>query len=302
VKRPNFFIVGAPKCGTTALSEYLRDNPAVFMSRPKEPHWFSSDFDYYANREDPTLDGYLRLFERAGDRHLAVGEASVWYLYSAAALPAIVAFDPNARVIAMVRNPVEMVPSLHSQLLYTLDEDEPNLELAWRLQAERARGERIPSTCRVPEFLQYGAACSLGAQIERARTAVPVGNLKVITFDDFVRDTRRVYLETEQFLGVPDDARVDFPRVNANKQHRYGWLGRVTQRPPQPLVAAARTIKRAAGIERLNVIPRIKARNRRVADRAQVDPAFRRMLADHFRPDVEHLGALIDRDLTHWCR
>jgi Sulfotransferase domain len=302
VRRPNFFIVGAPKCGTTALSEYLRDNPSVFMSRPKEPHWFSSDFDYYANREDPTLDGYLRLFDGATERHLAVGEASVWYLYSVAALPAIVAFDPTARVIAMVRNPVDMVPSLHSQLLYTLDEDEPNVELAWRLQAERARGERLPGTCRVPAFLQYGAACSLGAQVERAMSTVSKENLRVIPFDEFARDTRRVYTETLEFLGVPDDGRVDFPRVNANKQHRYGWLGRVSQRPPAPLVAAARGIKRVARVERLNVLPRIKERNRRVADRAQVDPAFRRMLAEHFRPDVEHLGRLIDRDLSHWCR
>ena len=60
------------------------------------------------------------------------------------------------RVIVMVRNPVELVPSLHSQLRYMLDEDEPDPEAAWRLQEPRARGERLPPTVRVPEFLQYG--------------------------------------------------------------------------------------------------------------------------------------------------
>ena len=93
-RRPDFFILGAPKCGTTALSEYLRRHPRVFVSRPKEPHYFCADFDYYYAPGQRTEEHYLRLFAEADEGHLAVGEASVWYLYS----------EDAARNIARVRS------------------------------------------------------------------------------------------------------------------------------------------------------------------------------------------------------
>ena len=62
--RPNFFIVGAPKCGTTALSEYLREHPNAFLCQPKEPHYFATDFPThrYVTKEE----AYLKLFREAG--------------------------------------------------------------------------------------------------------------------------------------------------------------------------------------------------------------------------------------------
>ena len=172
-RRPDFFILGAPKCGTTALSEYLRRHERVFVSQPKEPHYFCSDFDYYYAPGHRSEQHYLRLFAEAGEQHLAVGEASVWYLYSATAAREIMAFDPAARMIVMVRDPVELVPSLHSQLLYMLDEDEPDPEAAWRLQDARAAGERLPAAMRVSGILQYGEAARLGAQLRRVYEHVP---------------------------------------------------------------------------------------------------------------------------------
>ena len=188
-RRPDFFILGAPKCGTTALSEYLRRHERIFVSTPKEPHYFCDDFDYYYAPGQRTEEHYLRLFEEAGDAHLAVGEASVWYLYSHTAARRIMEFDPAARVIVMVRNPVELVPSLHSQLRYMLDEVEPDPARAWELQAARARGEGLPATVRVPEFLQYGEAARLGAQVRRVLDTVPREQVKVLVFDDLRADT-----------------------------------------------------------------------------------------------------------------
>jgi hypothetical protein len=299
-RRPNFVILGAPKCGTTALSEYLRRHERVFVSTPKEPHYFCDDFDYYYAPGQRTLDHYLHLFDDADERHLAVGEASVWYLYSATAARNIMEFDPAMRVIVMVRNPVDLVPSLHSQMSYMLDEDEPDVEAAWRLQEARARGERVPGAARVPAFLQYGAAASLGAQLRRVREHVPEDQLKVLVFDDLRVDTGAVYRETLEFLGVPDDGRDQFPRVNENKMHQRPAVARLTQRPPAPLVAVARGVKRVAGVERLGVLDRVRRSNRRVAPRAEISPEFAQELRDHFRDDVRDLGEQIGRDLSHW--
>src|SRR5690349_21884975 len=82
--KPNFFIVGAPKCGTTALYEYLRPHPNVFLPRVKEPHFFATDLGTYPAVK--TRAAYDRLFADSLAEHTRVGEASVYYLRSSAAL------------------------------------------------------------------------------------------------------------------------------------------------------------------------------------------------------------------------
>jgi hypothetical protein len=299
-RRPNTFILGAPKCGTTALSEYLREHPRAFLSQPKEPHYFCGDFDYYYAPGQRSEDHYLRLFAAATDEHLAVAEASVWYLYSSDAARNIAAFDPAARAIVMLRSPVELVPSLHSQLLYMLDEDEPDPARAWELQEPRSRGERLPPRVRVPAFLQYGEAARLGAQLARVYESLPREQVLTIVFDDLREDAGAVYRRTLEFLALPDDGRSHFPRVNENKVHRAEAVARFTQRPPTALVSVARGVKRVAGVERLGVLERVRRGNRQVMRRRPIDPGFAAELRDHFRDDVGELGELIGRDLGGW--
>jgi hypothetical protein len=129
--RPNFFIVGAPKCGTTALYEYLRLHPNIFMPQYKEPHSFATDLGAYPLIKSP--DAYAELFRDACGRHLRVGEASVYYLRSSTAIANIHDFDPEAKIIALFRNPVDLVHALHAQLLYVGEEVVPDFEAAWRL-------------------------------------------------------------------------------------------------------------------------------------------------------------------------
>src|SRR2546429_216975 len=111
---PTFFIVGAPRCGTSSLASYLDAHPRIFMSKPKEPHHFGRDLEIrvrpYASRES-----YLRLFEGVDADH--AGDASVLYLYSSTAPDEILALNPDARIIIMLRDPLEMIPSLHTRNL-----------------------------------------------------------------------------------------------------------------------------------------------------------------------------------------
>ncbi len=218
--RPNFFIAGAPKCGTTALFEYLRRHPDIFVPDParKESHYFADDLPGL-QRYGPHGD-YFRLFDRAQPHHQSIGEASVYYLYSSVALARIRKYDPEARIIAMFRNPLEAVYSYHSQLLHSLNEDVGDFRQAWRLQADRQQGSDIPRTCLEPSVLQYRDVFQFGSQCERLLSYFPAEQVKIVLFDEFVRTTRRVYGEILAFLGVPDDHRVSFPRVNENRQLR----------------------------------------------------------------------------------
>ena len=134
---PDFFIAGAPKCGTTALFSYLQTHPGIFLpaERPgtsrlsaKEPHYYCTDFPNY--RRCRSREDYLRLFTDAAAGTL-VGEASVWYLYSEVAIPRIMAEIPKAKFIVLLRNPVNMAHSLHNLLYHTLDEDIADFGCAW---------------------------------------------------------------------------------------------------------------------------------------------------------------------------
>src|SRR5262245_27125154 len=120
-RQPDVFIVGAPRCGTTAMWQYLGDHPDVYMSPRKEPWFFCRDLRF----SDPiprTLDAYLANFAEAREQ-ARVGEASAWYLYSREAATAIKAFSPAARIIVMLRDPVAVMHSLHDLHVYAGTED-----------------------------------------------------------------------------------------------------------------------------------------------------------------------------------
>ena len=128
VRRPNLFIVGAGKSGTTALYEYLNQHPAIFMSPVKEPHYFASDF--YVKQSTSTFSrftdehAYLRLFENAADE-VWLGEASPSYLPSTVAASEIYKFNPASRIIIMLRNPIEAIYAAYHQFRFGLTEPLP---------------------------------------------------------------------------------------------------------------------------------------------------------------------------------
>ncbi len=297
--RPNFFIVGAPKCGTTALHAYLSEHPQVFMPRAKEPHFFATDLNYYSWYRD--ADTYRNLFALAKSEHLAVGEASVWYLYSERAAARIRDFNPEARLIVMLREPIQMFRSLHLQMLDIGWEDRVDPEQAWRAQEERAAQRSLPVLCDDAKFLQYGAICSLGKQVERLLSVFPSDQVRVILFDDFTHDTRRVYQETLTFLGLTDDLREDFPLFNVAHEPRWPRVMRLHRRLNRalfkssvhrlamtllaPLRPASRWLRRA------NVTP---------AAKAPLRAEFERELRAFFAQDIDRLSALLQRDLSHW--
>ncbi len=250
MKRPDFLIVGAGRCGTTALYEYLRAHPRVFMPRVKEPRFFAEDMPGLMNRV-ASLPEYLALFRDAGDEHLAVGEASPQYLYSSVAIRKIREFNPEARLIVMLRNPVDMACSAHAECLYWFVEDEPDLQRAWRLQPLRRKGLRVPKACTQVTVLLWEDMCRLGEQVERLLDEFPREQARFILFEDFVSDTALVYEDVLAFLNLPSDGREDFPRVRANRRHRARWLGRLLLNPPRALAPARRLIRATPGLHEL---------------------------------------------------
>jgi len=302
--RPNLFIVGAPKSGTTTLYLYLQDHPGVFMPRQKEPHFFDRDESFRAEH----LAGYLDLFSDATSEHVHVGEGSTGYLSSARAAEALRAFCPSARVIAMVRNPVDLAYSLHCELCYRLYEDETDFEKAWSLQEPRRRGERIPGTNLVgidPRMLQYGSVARTGEQLARLLEVFPREQVHVIVFDDFSQEPAAAYAAVLRFLELPVLPRRSYPNLRPARRVRSRWLALQVRRPPRLLSVAAAALKERLGMEGVELLSPLRRLTERVnAPRARRPPLsreFREELRLAFRDDVERLGELLQRDLSHWA-
>ena len=297
--KPNFFIVGAPKCGTTALYEYLRHHPNIFMSEVKEPHFFAKDLGSYPRIK--TLEDYTELFTRSTDRHSSVGEASVYYLRSAVALANIRAFNPEAKIIAMFRNPVDMVHSLHSQLLYWSEEVERDFEAAWRLQERRSRGLDLPPGSRGGFLVQYHEVGRFGTQTERVLSVFPAEQVKLILYDDFTASPASVYTDVVEFLKIPHDGRTEFPRINENKRARMSWLRQLYRKPPVVLKSTVRSLKQAVGDEEIaGLQKKIVELNTVKERRPPLSAEFRAELVNTFRDEVSLLSRLMNRDLSHW--
>jgi hypothetical protein len=295
-RRPDFFIVGAPKCGTTWLHAGLARHPDVFLAEKEETNHFATDL---LRPDDPwrSREAWLALFRAArGERR--VGEASVFHLFSRAAAANLQAFDPAARILVLLRNPVDWVASYHSQMVWNGDEDLLDLREALRVEPERARGARVPARLRFPERLLYGRVAGFAEQLERYFERFGREQVRVILHDDLARDPAQVYRETLAFLDVDPDFRPSLQVVNPNQVVRSARLGEWLRRPPawlaRPLVGlfprAWRTALRR-GVRRWNS---------RVAPRAPLPPDLRREIEERFRPEVLRLRELLDRDLSGW--
>jgi hypothetical protein len=293
VNIPDFFIAGAPKCGTTALYEYLRGHPQVFMPRKKEPHFFGTDLQAPQFVRDPAE--YAELFEDAqpGQR---VGDGSVWTLYSSRAAAEIMAVRPDAQFIVMLRNPVEMVYSYHAQRLYNHSEDVADFEAALRLEGERREGRSLPAYVDHTHGLMYSSIARYAEQLERLYARVPRERVLVLLYDDFRVRTAGVFAEVLRFLQVDEGYRPELGVVNASRTVRSAALFHLLHRPSRPVRRAVSALLPAP--LRHRVRGKLVELNAVERKRPPITPAAAAMLRDAYRGDVRRLGTLLGRDLA----
>ena len=240
-RKPDFFIVGAPKCGTTTMYDYLKGHPQVFMSEPKEPDYFGAD----CFQLTPDEASYLALFAGAGP-DLMAGEASALYLYSEQAAERIKAFRPDARIVIMLRQPADFLYSLHGQLSYDMHcEDLRDFRAALDAEPDRRRGRRLSSDLAwEPRLLFYRECATFSTQVRRYLDAFGRDRVHFILFDDFTRDPQAEFSRLCRFLEIRDDVSIQPRRSNAARHWRSKRLAHLFFRTPGSLLAAARLIPR----------------------------------------------------------
>ena len=254
---PDFFIVGQEKCGTTALYTMLREHPQVFMPDFKEPRFFCPD----ARADDRTrprpsgrgtrprtLEAYLDLFTPARPEQ-RVGEASPQYLRSLVAAELIAELQPGAKIIAILREPVSAMRSLHMQNVRNRYESERDLRAAMALEDVRRNGELVPRELESPIRLLYSEHVSYLKHLRRYEAAFPRSQILVLIFDDFRRDNEATVRSVWRFLEVDDalpvrPANGRQPRkvVRSMPLHRLTRAVKLAQARPGAASSLARTL------------------------------------------------------------
>ncbi len=293
---PHFFIVGAPKCGTTSMAQYLNQHPEIFVLRG-EPHYFGADIDYNSPRLTPAQ--YRVLCRDTGGKPIC-GDRSTWYLYSRSAAREIHAHNSHALIIAMLRNPAEMIHSLHAHHFQRgLRDDIEDLAQALAAEPDRRRGNRIPANARFPESLYYSELPRYSEQLQRYFDLFGRERVHVVLFDDLKRSPRDVYARTLAFLGADPAFEPDFTVHNASAPTPDSWVYRAWK---------ASTLRyRIRSLAPQGLYDRIrKMRGKRLARAAKrqprpaLEPGLRARLSLQFDEEIERLEALIGRDLSNW--
>ena len=310
------FIVGAPRCGTTSLSRFLKQHPAVRFPALKEPHFFAqhdlrqaSDGELRRSVERE----YLQRFFRAGAGRRVGADASVTYLYAPEQLEPVLRLWPDSRFVVSVRDPLTMLSSLHRRLLFVGQENITNFADAWAATADRAEGRRIPRSCTDPRLLRYDEAPRFATYVERLFAAVGRERCEVLLFDDLVADPLGQYRRLMNFAGLEPQDDVDLSAERAGRSVRLLWLQRLLKQPPGPIKEhlgahffrrQQRSGERSVGaLDAVMAIRRWLLQWNRVEEPIEPIPQhLQDEIAARFQGEVDHLGRLLGRDLSHWLQ
>lgn len=272
---PNFLIIGAARAGTTAVHNYLRPHPDVFLASRKEIHFFDGRFDQ-------GLDWYRSHFVGASAAR-AIGEATPTYLYSAEAPARMARTVPDARLVAILRNPVDRA---YSHYWMNRWQGREKFSFGDAIAAEQRRPDSEEGKVRKFTYLAPGRYLR---QLDRVGEHYRREDLLVLLFDDLRDRPDETYGSICRFLQIDDTFR---PRelgrpVNAAIAFRSLAVRRVLRQLPPAVKPMAKPLAKL---------------NQRRASYPPLDAATRRRLVDDFEADNQALSLWLGRDLSMWSR
>jgi hypothetical protein len=313
----NLFVIGAAKAGTTALHQYLGQHPAILMSPVKEPNYFAfpQGLPAFASPEPSggstfigdrlrretyglsVLDraSYERLFIQGRDRKLR-GESSAAYLYFPGCAERIREAVPDARIIAVLREPVDRAFSKYRQMRRDRVEPLTSFAAAIAAEPERQRAGWAPTWLYLDRGRYHRQLRPYFAQFDRRQ-------IHVLLYDDLRADPRAALRGIFAFLGVDPDVPIDVSeahnRSDVAETPRFGLLYDLTIRPylmsarlqslmPRGLAAAIRPWARRLMLRQAENAPEV------------LPPDLAAKLRASMREELERLQDLIGRDLSHW--
>lgn len=302
--KPNLFIVGQPKSGTTALHQFLGQHPEIYMSSIKEPHFFCSDFHLESDRaygrqrffDFRNESAYLQLFSKAKNVKIA-GESSTNYLYSQVTAEKIHNFNPDGKIIIILREPAKFLYSLHSHYVKFTEENEPDFLTALALEKDRQQEKFLSSRVTSPSYVYYSQRVQYYQQVKRYRDRFSNNQIKVIIFEEFQSENERIFREVLEFLGVSNFT-PEYEAVNVNKEVKFKAINSLVNHP------LAKSISKNLISQEFNDFVRDKIVEKLLwhqAPKARMPEQIKIQLMQQYKPEVIKISELLDIDLvTKW--
>ena len=218
------FLVGASKSGTSSLSNILASHPDVCMCQIKEPNYFSDDLpqDVFSESHAKNLDEYHGLWGDCHDDCSVFCEASVGYFYSRMAAENIKRYNPNAKILVMLRHPVGRLVSAHSFRLNSGNEDVELPVEAYKLDSLRMRGKFLPKGCS--NFRPYREMMDYATQIERFLNCFPRNQIHIVLMEDLIEKRDETVKKMWGFLGIRDVEIEVLPHENRSVSARSRFV------------------------------------------------------------------------------
>jgi len=296
---PNFYIAGGARCGSTSLEAYCRAHPQIFMSNIKEPNYFSYGYGgvpyagparhrIYAT-SIKNMATYQALFKKAGDA-TAIGEASINYMLHPEACVGIKAETPDAKLVFILRQPIERAWSSFQRSRYEGIEPDSSFVAAWRDDGRRRAAGHWANIHRFKSLY--------GKHLESWFNTFPREQIRVILFDDLKRDADAVMRGLYTFLGVDTNFQPDTSVIHYQSGEISNVLMRqLWQRSSRLRAVAAPMLP----LQWRGQFFRVLARSKSVkTTKAQLSPELKAALTEELRDDILALQSLIDRDLSGW--
>ena len=287
---PNFLIIGAMKSGTTALYYYLEQHPEIYMSPVKEPNFFSSQEQENAADAVTNIGTYQHLF-RGGSGKKALGEASHSYLYEPRAAAEIKRYVPEAKLIAILRNPIDRAYSHFLHMVRTGMEPLDDFAQALREEEVRIYKERT--------FQDYIGRGLYYQQLKRYFGTFPQEQVRVYLYEDLSGAPISTVQDAFRFLKVDDSFVPDVSlRRNVSGQPKYKTLDGLLRRQSRIKHAAKIYLPARMRWRLSKTFDDLKTRN--LAEPPPVQSKVRRHLIGVYREDILQVQELIHRDLSGW--
>lgn len=286
--------MGAPKCGTTAMDEYLKQHPDIFMAK-KELHYFGSDLPM---KNRITESNYFKHFAGSEGKKI-IGESSVWYLYSRMAAKEIHEFAPDAKILIMLRNPLTLLPSLHGERIYNGNEDVSDFETAINLDEDRKKGLRQPVCIDYQMLPPYKETGLFYEQVKRYTDLFGWANVHIIIFEEFIKNPTLYTKQVFKFLELNEEVPVICDKINAGKTIRNLWLHRIIKTPGLVIKKIIRLLIPSKSL-RHRIMGALLKRNTKIKSKRILNEQLNERLYSYYQNDINLLETLIGRNLHDW--
>lgn len=300
-KIPNLFLVGSGKCGTTTLYDYLNQHPDVFMCSPKEPAYFCQDIHkesdefhkkqkFFFFRSEPE---YMNLFTPAKSQKVR-GEASTLYFISKVSAKNIHGFNPQAKIVISIRNPVDLLYSIHGEYVLRFRENIQDFYEALAAEKTRRNGENIPEMAPAPSILFYSEYVKYSSHIQRYLDWFDKEQVKVIIYEEFKENNDKVIQDLFKFIHVDPDINIESKNYRSSRKIKSKLLKSALASPyvsqlPKKIIKGKRYYKWRSSFYKFAA---------KDEPRPQLQPKFIKELMEKYKEEVKKTERLLNRDLS----